>query len=226
MDYEKAYNEARKRAKSAIKECGYNQGRIAMIESIFPELKKEGEDKRIIKILQNIVKGACSKYGIKWRGVETSEEDLLAWLEKQGARQEKADFYCDKDKLMHCLGSMVAYWADRHGCSIYEENDLMDYINLRMDGVIHLFNPNACLVDLSDCSEEYRKAYYDGWNNCNMQHSQCKSESEDEKIREEIIEHLRLEIEPECTLSEEELQAKVLYLPGEGSQGALLPLYR
>ena len=32
-------------------------------------------------------------------------------------------------------------------------------------------------VDLSGCSEEYRKAYYDGWNNCNQQHSQCKSES-------------------------------------------------
>jgi len=43
-------------------------------------------------------------------------------------------------------------------------------------------------VDLSDCSEEYRKAYYDGWNNCNMQHSQCKSESEDEKIRKAIVE--------------------------------------
>lgn len=31
-------------------------------------------------------------------------------------------------------------------------------------------------VDLSDCSEEYRKAYYDGWNNCNKQHSQLKDE--------------------------------------------------
>lgn len=31
-------------------------------------------------------------------------------------------------------------------------------------------------VDLSDCSEEYRKAYYDGWNNCNQQHSQCNAE--------------------------------------------------
>jgi len=41
--------------------------------------------------------------------------------------------------------------------------------------------PNWChhKVDLSDCSEEYRKAYYDGWNNCNMQHSQCKSELDD-----------------------------------------------
>ena len=41
--------------------------------------------------------------------------------------------------------------------------------------------PDYChhKVDLSNCSEEYRKAYYDGWNNCNMQHSQCKSESND-----------------------------------------------
>lgn len=31
-------------------------------------------------------------------------------------------------------------------------------------------------VDLSGCSEEYRKAYYDGWNNCNQQHSQLKAE--------------------------------------------------
>jgi hypothetical protein len=41
--------------------------------------------------------------------------------------------------------------------------------------------PNYCHheVDLSGCSEEYRKAYYDGWNNCNMQHSQCKLELDD-----------------------------------------------
>lgn len=31
-------------------------------------------------------------------------------------------------------------------------------------------------VDLSNCSEEYRKAYYDGWNNCNLQHEMIKSE--------------------------------------------------
>jgi hypothetical protein len=34
-------------------------------------------------------------------------------------------------------------------------------------------------VDLSNCSEEYRKAYYDGWNNCSMQYSQCKSDGND-----------------------------------------------
>lgn len=41
--------------------------------------------------------------------------------------------------------------------------------------------PNWChhKVDLSGYSEEYRKAYYDGRNNCNMQHSQCKIELDD-----------------------------------------------
>ena len=34
-------------------------------------------------------------------------------------------------------------------------------------------------VDLSDCTEEYRKAYYDGWNNCNQQHSQCDADKND-----------------------------------------------
>ena len=38
-------------------------------------------------------------------------------------------------------------------------------------------NPNYCHheVDLSKCSEEYCKAYYDGWNNCNQQHSQLRA---------------------------------------------------
>lgn len=42
-------------------------------------------------------------------------------------------------------------------------------------------NPDYCHheVDLSNCSDEYRKAYYNGWNNCNIQHSQCQSESND-----------------------------------------------
>lgn len=40
--------------------------------------------------------------------------------------------------------------------------------------------PNYCHheVDLSGCSEEYRKAYYDGWNNCNMQHEQLKEDQQ------------------------------------------------
>ena len=59
-----------------------------------------------------------------------------------------------------------------------------------------LVEPKWChhKVDLSDCSEEYRKAYYDSWNNCNMQYSQreAKSHNDDERIIKEIIDFLRL----------------------------------
>lgn len=45
---------------------------------------KESENEEIRKVLINIVKGACDKYGIKYHGDEITEEKLLAWLEKQG----------------------------------------------------------------------------------------------------------------------------------------------
>ena len=52
-------------------------------------------------------------------------------------------------------------------------------------------------VDLSDCSEEYCKAYYDGWNNCNQQHAQLEAEQnpawneEDEQMLQDIISGLK-----------------------------------
>lgn len=38
--------------------------------------------------------------------------------------------------------------------------------------------PNYCHHDVDETgwTEEYRKAYYDGWNNCNMQHEQLKAD--------------------------------------------------
>lgn len=60
--------------------------------------------------------------------------------------------------------------------------------------------PNFCHheVDLSDSSEEYRKAYYDGWNNCNQQHVQLEAEwktaewsKEDERIYNYALWYIR-----------------------------------
>ena len=86
-NYEKAYNEALERAKSAIKDCGDNKGRISMIESIFPELK-ESEDERIRKVLVDFFKNykTQEELGIKtFFGIKTN--DILAWLEKQGEQK-------------------------------------------------------------------------------------------------------------------------------------------
>ena len=71
MDYKEEYQKALERAKKGLP-----------IDEVFPELK-ESEDERIRKILIHIVKGACDKYGIKYKGDEITEEKLLAYLEKQ-----------------------------------------------------------------------------------------------------------------------------------------------
>lgn len=72
----KAYDEAVEKAKSAIKNCGDNKGRIAMIESIFPVLY-QSEDEKIRKALIRFHKSTIDIDGIKGA-------DILAWLEKQG----------------------------------------------------------------------------------------------------------------------------------------------
>lgn len=92
MDYEKAYNEALERAKSAIKECGDNKGRITMIESIFPELG-ENEDERIRKTLREIIIDYDPNNEILIKEVGVSQKQFITWLEKQG-EQNSADSYC------------------------------------------------------------------------------------------------------------------------------------
>lgn len=47
--------------------------------------------------------------------------------------------------------------------------------------------PNYCHheVDETGWTEKYRKAYYDGWNNCNMQHEQLKADQKPAEWSEE-----------------------------------------
>ena len=85
------------------------------LETIIPELK-ESEDEKIRKALIHIVKGACSKYGIKYQGQEISEEKLLAWLKKQGTpaklSEEEQNRYA-KVVLTSCAESFIKY-LDAH----------------------------------------------------------------------------------------------------------------
>ena len=80
MDYEKAYRESFEAAKG-LHDAG-NALTKKQMEIVFPQLA-ESEDERIRKTLIHIVKGACDKYGIKYRGDDITEEKLLAYLEKQ-----------------------------------------------------------------------------------------------------------------------------------------------
>lgn len=94
MDYEKAYKDALERAKSVIKECGDNKGRITMIESIFPELAVS-EDERIRKELIELIAKHCGK---------TCE--MYLWLEKQG--EQKPMWSEEDEKIFRALSNTLA----------------------------------------------------------------------------------------------------------------------
>ena len=88
-------------------------------------------------------------------------EDELTWLTKyieEEAYSLSMDIRDSEDRIKLKKLQKVLAWLEKQGSE-----------------------PNWChhKVDLSNCSEEYRKAYYDGWNNCNQQHSQCKSDGND-----------------------------------------------
>jgi len=100
------------------------------------------------------------------------------------------------------IRKMLIYQMERWHEAALENNAVQD-IKDSADAITWLEKqsekkPNYCHheVDLSDCSEEYRKAYYDGWNNCNQQHEQLKAEQKpawsekDEKLLKLSLENL------------------------------------
>lgn len=83
--------------------------------------------------------------------------------------------------------------VNAHGQGMYKD-EMLAWLEKQGDQ-----KPNYCHheVDLSGCSEEYCKAYYDGWNNCNQQHAQLEAEQkpaewseEDEKMLIGLIDEI------------------------------------
>jgi hypothetical protein len=143
-------------------------------EEMFPELK-ESEDERIRKALIKFHKSTIDVDGIKG-------EDVLAWLEAQGAKVSAIEgFETEFEKqVSYLIASAINKEHEyNQGYVKWTANALLNYAKHELEK--QGSEPNWChhKVDLSNCTEEYRKAYYDGWNNCNQQHSQCKSESND-----------------------------------------------
>lgn len=132
-------------------------------EEIFPELK-ESEDERIRKELIEFVK---SRAGFK--------QEYIIWLEKQSKENmiEALRLEYEKGKS-DVLQEQRKEWTSE---DLLNRNEIMDILQeYNRDDLIDWLEkqdnePKWChhKVDLSDCSDEYRKAYYDGWNNCNLQ---------------------------------------------------------
>ena len=141
-------------------------------EFVFSELKESGEseDERIRKALIQYIKYNVSVIS-GWR-----KEELIAWLEKQKDHEDELEkAYKTADEVQYRRG----YEAAKHEFEKQGEQ-----------------KPAFCHheVDFSGCSEEYRKAYYDGWNNCNQQHAQLEAQQrptwseKDEKTFNTVIE--------------------------------------
>ena len=159
MSCEKKYNEALERAKSAIKECGNNKGRITMIEEIFPELK-ENKDEGIRKAIISIV--AFSPEAMFDR-VLVTRENCLAWLEKQGER-----------KTPRWMIDFLDDYRRKIGCSL-------DYDEARdVDGKI------LCIKDWLEKQDEVKESLISQRDNTTCKENDNSLTGEDERIRKEL----------------------------------------
>lgn len=194
-----------------MKEAGYEWNNEKKELKKIEVASKESEDERIRKgIIRNLQYLMDKSEGF----VKEDLRERIAWLEKQGDTNEtinKDDF---AQGVLKGAAINLITWIDYNAAegnmclSNMECKDIEDALVSGDWGKIYAYikkklekqgeqsiEPKWChhKVDLSNCSEEYRKAYYDGWNNCNMQHSQCRVESNnmDEKIRKELIEFIK-----------------------------------
>lgn len=98
---ENKYEAALERAKSAIKECGDNVGRIKMIESIFPELaesKEENIRKSILMMFKKALPDVFNRYGM-------NKNDAIAYMEKLKDIDKKLeDAYKTADEVQYNRG--------------------------------------------------------------------------------------------------------------------------
>ena len=91
----------------------------------------------------------------------------------KAAEEVAKTFGISKIRLKVETNSWMEEWYKRNGYEYLTSEGKYDWLEKQCEQ-----KPNFCHheVDFSDCSEEYIKAYYDGWNNCNQQHAQLEAE--------------------------------------------------
>lgn len=135
--------------------------------------KEESEDEKIRGELIRFIKGIVIS--------NVTEEQRcmwIAWLEKQEKQGEYKSAWSEEDEK-NALDIKCLILNYRIGNGEYDLCSWIDHLKERVQTQPKQGEqkPNFCHheVDFSNCSEEYRKAYYDGWNNCNQQHEQMKN---------------------------------------------------
>lgn len=113
--------EAIERIKTRFDRWTLDDADMKAIQILIPELH-ESEDEKIRKTLIHIVKGACDKYGIKYRGEEISEEKLLDYLEKQ-KEQNPAEWSEEDSNMLHDIEGYVTGTGSSSGITKKERSE-------------------------------------------------------------------------------------------------------
>ncbi len=150
-------------------------GNIMHSESDYISHKAEDmvpADKKQIDYLQFVMEKTGWKFD--------SDKNMLVKMDDCKDEVDKNLIDSVDDEFFQELGRVIAFWNQKHNDGFFEENDLMNYVKVRATKLVELARmkkPDYCHhnVNLDGNSEEYRKAYYDGWNNCNQQHAQNES---------------------------------------------------
>lgn len=124
MNYEEKYKQALERAK-AVKETYFNLGNIsavAVLESIFPELKSE--DEMIKRCIGMCLTDATEQ---RFEDFNTTLKDCLAWLEKQGEQKP-----VEQDTEIHDLWVYIREWNEKFGRLPKDEDELVSCIDYVM----------------------------------------------------------------------------------------------
>lgn len=191
---------------------------VKCIKDLYPYMLADCKEKaeRIIlelemsedeKIRKELIKYLESRLHTSFNQEAKICKDGIAWLKKQGELKpifRVGDYIRNKktkDRVLieqiDIANKVYCYVSRDDAAEIHSDFRFSEQNDWEIIGQkIVEQKPNFCHheVDFSNCSEEYRKAYYDGWNNCNQQHAQLKAEQksvewseEDEKERKRVV---------------------------------------
>lgn len=193
----KAYDRALEKARiyhdnaKAVKEYAA----VARYENIFPELHEEEKpltpfqqclSRILYKVYYTSTPGSVDKFIL---GTIKRYTDELVALAKRHEYTDCQLHESENEKVAKAIDEIMKSsnaWkvAEKHGLTA---GDIRRWVKKQKEQKPHYCHHE---VDETGWSEEYRKAYYDGWNNCNMQHEQCKAEQKPAEWSEEEIEEM------------------------------------
>lgn len=90
MNDEQKYKQALEKARECMKDGGISQNTIDYLCNIFPELA-ESDDERIKNDIRGLIEFALEDGSAIAPGRNTTKEEAIAWLEKQGTSYTKKD---------------------------------------------------------------------------------------------------------------------------------------